>query len=95
VRRARRRARGQPWRGLEAVTADKPKVMLPIAGKPLLRWLVDAFKKEGINDITVVGGYRADAIDTAGIKLVVNERMRQTGELASLACAAMRSPPTP
>ena len=61
--------------------------MLPIAGKPLLRWLVDAFKKEGINDITVVGGYRADAIDPAGIKLVVNRRHAQTGELASLACA--------
>jgi len=74
-------------RGLEAVTEDRPKVMLPIAGKPLLRWLIDGFKKENINDITVVGGYRADAIDTAGIKLVVNERYAETGELASLACA--------
>ncbi|CAG4925384.1 phosphoenolpyruvate mutase [Paraburkholderia saeva] len=72
--------------GLEAVTTDRPKVMLPIAGKPLLRWLVDAFKKQGVNDITVVGGYRADAIDTAGVKLVVNERHAETGELASLAC---------
>jgi len=74
-------------RGLEAVTADRPKVMLPIAGKPLLRWLIDSFKKESINDITVVGGYRVDAIDTAGIKLVVNERYEETGELTSLACA--------
>jgi phosphoenolpyruvate phosphomutase len=74
-------------RGLEALTVDRPKVMLPIAGKPLLRWLVDGFKKEQINDITVVGGYRADAIDTAGIKLVLNSRYAQTGELASLACA--------
>lgn len=77
-------------KGLEAVTEDKPKVMLPVAGKPLLRWLVDGFKKQGVNDITVVGGYRADAIDTSGIKLVVNERHAQTGELASLACAAQR-----
>jgi phosphoenolpyruvate phosphomutase len=74
-------------RGLEAITADRPKVMLPIAGKPLLRWLVDGFKKQGINDITVVGGYRVDAIDTAGIKLKVNERYAETDELASLACA--------
>jgi phosphoenolpyruvate phosphomutase len=73
--------------GLEAMTAERPKVMLPIAGKPLLRWLVDGFKKQSINDITVVGGYRADAIDTAGIKLVVNERYAQSGELSSLACA--------
>lgn len=74
--------------GLEAITADRPKVMLPIAGKPLLRWLVDAFKKQGISDITVVGGYRADAIDTAGIKVVVNQRHAETGELASLASLA-------
>jgi phosphoenolpyruvate phosphomutase len=73
--------------GLEALTIDHPKVMLPIAGKPLLRWLVDGFKKQSINDITVVGGYRADAIDTSGIKLVVNDRFAETGELASLACA--------
>jgi phosphoenolpyruvate phosphomutase len=74
-------------RGLEALTVERPKVMLPIAGKPLLRWLIDGFKKESINDITVVGGYRVDAIDTAGIKLVVNERYAETGELSSLACA--------
>ncbi len=73
--------------GLEALTAERPKVMLPIAGKPLLRWLVDGFKSESINDITVVGGYRADAIDTAGIKLVLNERYAESGELSSLACA--------
>jgi phosphoenolpyruvate phosphomutase len=74
-------------KGLEAITEDRPKVMLPIAGKPLLRWLVDGFKKESINDITVVGGYRSDAIDTAGIKLVVNESYADSGELSSLACA--------
>ncbi len=77
-------------RGLEAITTDRPKVMLPIAGKPLLRWLVDGFKKEQIDDITVVGGYRADAIETTGIKLALNERYAQTGELASLVCAADR-----
>jgi len=74
--------------GLEALTAERPKVMLPVAGKPLLRHLVEAFKKEGSNEITVVGGYRADAIETSGIRLVVNEKHEATGELASLACAA-------
>ena len=77
-------SRGQ---GLESLTTDRPKVMLPIAGRPLLRWLVDSFKKENIHDITVVGGYCAGAIDTTGIRLVVNERYACTGELASLACA--------
>src|ERR1700727_906584 len=78
---------GTRGRGLEAITTDRPTVMLPIAGKPLLRGLIDGFKKEGINEITVVGGYRADAIDAAGINLLVNERHAVTGELTSLACA--------
>jgi phosphoenolpyruvate phosphomutase len=73
--------------GLEALTAERPKVMLPVAGKPLLRRLVDAFKHEGVNDITVVGGYRAEAIDIGGISVVVNERYDETSELGSLACA--------
>ncbi len=68
-------------RGLEALTLERPKLMLPIAGRPLLRWLLDAFKKEGVNDVTVIGGYRAQAIDTAGIRLLLNERYADTGEL--------------
>ncbi|WP_374625550.1 phosphoenolpyruvate mutase [Pandoraea sp.] len=75
-------------KNLESVTTDRPKVMLPVAGKPLLRWLVDGFKKQNVNDITVVGGYRADAIDMAGITLAINERHAETGELASLARVA-------
>ena len=71
-------------RGLEALTLERPKLMLPIAGRPLLRWLLDAFKKEGVNEVTVIGGYRAQAIDTAGIRLLLNERYADTGELASL-----------
>jgi phosphoenolpyruvate phosphomutase len=74
-------------RGLEALTADRPKVMLPIAGKPLLRWLLDGFKREGINDVTVVGGYRAEAIDPAGARLLVNQRYEESDELVSLSHA--------
>jgi phosphoenolpyruvate phosphomutase len=73
--------------GLEAVTAERPKLMLPIAGKPLLRWLLNAFKREHIDEVTVVGGYRAEAIDAAGIRLLVNERYASCGELVTLACA--------
>jgi phosphoenolpyruvate phosphomutase len=74
-------------RGLEALTAERPKLMLPIAGRPLLRWLLNAFKREHIDEVTVVGGYRADAIDAAGIRLLVNEHYASSGELVTLACA--------
>ncbi len=73
--------------GFASLTDDRPKVMLPIAGKPLLRHLVDKLKKRGLDDITVVAGYKAEAIDVQGIKLLVNAAHDTTGELASLACA--------
>ena len=58
-----------------------------VAGKTVLRRLVDKFKAQGINDITVVGGYRSEAIDAQGVKLVVNEQWQDGSELASLSCA--------
>jgi phosphoenolpyruvate phosphomutase len=72
---------------LNGLTQARPKAMLPIGGKSLLRRLAEEFKKQGVNDITVVGGYRADSIDEKGINLVLNPDYEHTGELASLACA--------
>jgi phosphoenolpyruvate phosphomutase len=73
--------------GMDDLTRDRPKVMLPVAGVPMLRRQVDKFKKQGVNDITVVAGYRHDAIDVQGAKILINEDWESTGELASLACA--------
>ena len=74
-------------RGLDELTRDRPKVMIPVAGKTVLRRLVDKFKAQGINDITVVGGYHSDAIDTQGARLVINEDWADSDELTSLSCA--------
>jgi len=74
--------------GLEALTRERPKVMLPVAGKPLLRRLVDRFKSHGIHDIEVVAGYMADAIDPSGVHVLRNPDYESGGELTSLACAA-------
>ena len=72
---------------LHELTHNKPKVMLSIGGKPLLRRLVDEFKKQSINKTTVVAGYRAETIDIGGVDICHNENYENTGELASLACA--------
>ena len=72
---------------LAGLTDDRPKVMLPINGKPLLRRLVDRCKKQGIDAITVVAGYKADKIDVTGIDLKINQHHDTTGELQSLTCA--------
>jgi phosphoenolpyruvate phosphomutase len=74
-------------RGMDELTRERPKVMIPVAGKTVLRRLVDKFKARGINEITVVGGYRSDAIDGHGARLVVNDRWADSDELVSLSCA--------
>ncbi|MGB7451485.1 MAG: NTP transferase domain-containing protein, partial [Lysobacterales bacterium] len=73
--------------GMDDLTRERPKVMLPVAGVPLLRRQIDKFKKQGVNDITVVAGYRRDAIDVQGANILLNEDWETTGELVSLACA--------
>jgi len=77
-------SRGQ---GMDELTRDRPKVMIPVAGKTVLRRQVDKFKAQGINNITVVAGYRSDAIDVQGVSVVVNEDWERGSELTSLACA--------
>ena len=76
--------RGQ---GLESMTAERPKVMLPVAGKPVLQRLVDTFKQHEVHPVTAVGGYKADSIDISGVQVVYNPNYANTGELASLVCA--------
>ena len=74
-------------KALHELTHDRPKVMLNIGGKPLLRRMVDEFKKQQVNQITVVAGFRSEAIDTGGIRLRINKEYASTGELNSLLCA--------
>lgn len=77
-------SRGQ---GMDELTRNRPKVMIPIAGKTVLRRQVDKFKAQGINNITVVAGYRSEAIDVQGADVVINKEWENSNELTSLACA--------
>ena len=72
---------------LQELTKDKPKAMLSIGGKSLLRRQVDELKNLGINKTTVVAGYKSKSINLAGITKRVNEKFKKTDELYSLACA--------
>lgn len=47
---------------MRPLTATRPKVMLPIAGKPLLEHLVRSIHDAGIHDIIIVVGYQEDTI---------------------------------
>ncbi len=72
---------------LAGLTESIPKVMLPIGGQPLLARLVKEFKKQSINRVSVIAGYKAESIDVAGVKIILNPNYENTGELASLSCA--------
>lgn len=47
---------------LRPFTRFKPKVMLPIASKPILHYVIEALEKNGVRDIVIVVGYRKEAV---------------------------------
>jgi bifunctional UDP-N-acetylglucosamine pyrophosphorylase/glucosamine-1-phosphate N-acetyltransferase/UDP-N-acetylglucosamine pyrophosphorylase len=42
--------------------SDLPKVLVPVAGRPMLRYVVDALRAAGVSRLVVVVGYRADLV---------------------------------
>ncbi len=47
---------------MRPLTQNKPKVMLPIANKPMLEHIIDAVRDAGIEDILLIVGYRKESI---------------------------------
>ena len=48
---------------MKSLTEDVPKPMLPVAGRPLLEWIVDALREAGVARFVLVTGYRAERIE--------------------------------
>ena len=74
---------------LRPFTETMPKVMLPIANKPLLEYVFDAARKSGIDEIIVVVGYKKEVImeyfkDYANIKITYVTQDRQLGTAHAL-----------
>jgi phosphoenolpyruvate phosphomutase len=72
---------------LEELTVDRPKCMVDVRGKSLLHRLVGSFNDAGVRELTVVTGYKADAVNFPGINTAENADFETTGEVASLACS--------
>jgi choline kinase len=72
---------------LRPYTLDRPKCLVPLAGRPLLEWQVDALRAAGIEDITVVTGYRAEQVKALGHPTRHNDRYDTTNMVTSLMCA--------
>jgi phosphoenolpyruvate phosphomutase len=67
---------------------DRPKTMLDVKGRTILDRQVAALHDCGIRDITVVRGYKKEEVVAEGVHFVDNDRYQDTGEFASLLCAA-------
>lgn len=50
---------------LAPITNDRPKSLVPVNGKPILLKQIENLKENGIVDITIVSGYRADTLEKA------------------------------
>ncbi len=79
-------AAGQGTR-LRPHTNDKPKCMVELCGKSLVDYQLDAFKKAGISDITVIAGYQEDKLVRDGIKKILNPVYASTNMVSTLMCA--------
>ncbi len=72
--------------GLKEITEDKPKSMLPVRGKPILQHIVQTLTKASVTKVSVVCGYKEEAVTVSGIQKVLNTKFDTTGEAKSLAC---------
>ena len=66
------------------LTKDKPKPLIKFAKKTLLDRNIEIFKKYGINDISVVVGYKKEKIDLPNITYFENKNYRENSTLSSL-----------
>jgi glucose-1-phosphate thymidylyltransferase len=74
---------------LRPFTETMPKVMLPVANKPLLEYVFDATRKSGIDEIVVVVGYKKEVImeyfkDYKDVKITYVIQDRQLGTAHAL-----------
>jgi len=79
---------------LRPFTATKPKVMLSIAGKPILQYVVESLAQNGIRNIVLVVGYRREQVfdymgsgERFGVDITYITQERQLGTAHALAQA--------
>ena len=69
---------------LKKHTEDLPKCMLDFGGKTLLQRQLDAYNKNGVNDISLIKGYKKEKINYKGIRYFENTDYRNNNILNSI-----------
>ena len=73
------------------LTNTIPKCLLPLAGKPLLHWQLEALRAAGMKRIAVVRGYQAERV-TGDFETIDNPLWASTNMVQSLLCGFERFP---
>jgi L-glutamine-phosphate cytidylyltransferase len=63
-------------RRLLPLTENTPKCLLPILGKPIVEWQIDALLANGISEITVVTGFQSSLVEA-----VLQRRYANLGQI--------------
>ena len=69
---------------LKKHTENLPKCMLDFGGKTLLQRQLDFYKENGINDISLIRGYKKEKINYKGIKYFENDDYKNNNILNSI-----------
>lgn len=69
-------------------TADRPKCLVRLAGRPLLARQLDVLRRVGVEEVTVVGGYLGSQLRAFAPQVLLNPEFATTNMVASLMCAA-------
>lgn len=72
---------------LKKYTENLPKGMLDFAGKSIIERQIEAYRRNGIDDIIVVCGYAAEKIPYEGIKYYINADFDNTNMVESFLTA--------
>jgi UDP-N-acetylglucosamine diphosphorylase/glucosamine-1-phosphate N-acetyltransferase len=79
---------------LRPFTVTRPKVMLSIAGKPILQYVIESLAQNGIRNIVIVVGYKREQIfdyigagERFGVNIIYITQERQLGTANALAQA--------
>ncbi|MCA9539847.1 MAG: phosphocholine cytidylyltransferase family protein [Myxococcales bacterium] len=82
-------AAGQGSR-LRPHTDDRPKTMVEVADRPLLHHQLAVYRRFGVTDVVVIGGYKRRSLRTLGARVVPNHEYLTNNILMSLFCAGPR-----
>lgn len=73
---------------LRPLTNDIPKCLVSVNGKPMVEWQIQFLHEIGIDDITLVSGYKAEQLDYLiekyNVRIVFNEKYDTCNNIYSL-----------